>query len=370
MSGFDYKGRVEKLRLSMQDMEADALMISIEENRRYLSGFTGQDGRFDESAGTLFISADKLVLATDSRFVLQAKSQCPNWEVFEYRIGLDPSLPRICEILGAKKLGFEKDRISVAQFDRMRQNLKNLGCRAKPHPLENLVEPLRLIKDDVEIAAMRKALLIAETAFNELLDILEPGMTEKEAAFHLESLMHNLGADCPSFPTIAAFGQNSAMPHAIPTDKKLEAGQPALFDWGCKTDGYCSDISRMMVLGEPDKTFWEIFNIVHEARARAISAVKPGVSSKTVDAAARDFIREKGYADFFGHGTGHGVGLAVHEEPRISPVRESVLEPGMVFTVEPGIYLPDWGGVRLENMVLVTEDGCEVLNGLGRDAGP
>ncbi|MDI6795843.1 MAG: aminopeptidase P family protein [Desulfatibacillaceae bacterium] len=370
MNGFDYKGRVEKLRLSMQGMGADALMISIEENRRYLSGFTGQDGRFDESAGTLFISTDKLVLATDSRFVLQAQNQCPNWEVFEYRQGLEQSLPQICQILNAKKLGFEKVRLSLASFEKMKESLQKSSSQVELLPLENLVEPLRLIKDETEILTMRKALLIAETAFNELLDTLAPGMTEKEAAFHLESLMHSLGAEEPSFPTIAAFGENSAMPHAIPGDKKLKEGQPALFDWGCKADGYCSDISRMMVFGEPDKKFWEIYNIVHEARDRAIAAVKPGASSKTVDAAARDFIRQKGYADFFGHGTGHGVGLAVHEEPRISPLRESFLSPGMVFTIEPGIYLPGWGGVRLENMVLVTEDGCEVLNGLGQDAGP
>jgi len=195
---------------------------------------------------------------------------------------------------------------------------------------------------------------------------LRPGQTERQAAWRMEQNMRNAGADGLSFPVIAAFGKNSALPHAIPGDTPLEPGIPLLFDWGARLNGYCSDMTRTVCMGKPDTQFEKIFTIVYDAQQKAMDAIRPGATSKSIDGLARDHIKAKGYGDFFGHSLGHGVGLAIHEAPSISPLAEKdiILEENMVFTVEPGIYLPDWGGVRLENMVVVRNDGAQVLNHL------
>jgi Xaa-Pro aminopeptidase len=188
-------------------------------------------------------------------------------------------------------------------------------------------------------------------------------MTEKQVAWELEKRMRESGAEALSFPTIVASGPNGALPHAVPSDRPIGRGEPVLFDWGVKLDGYCSDISRTVVFGTPDRTFKEVFQTVRDAQRKAIDALKPGMTGKEADRIAREHIDATRFKNKFGHGLGHGTGLAVHESPRLSPLREDLLEPGMVFTVEPGIYLPEWGGVRLENMVAMTESGAEVLNG-------
>jgi Xaa-Pro aminopeptidase len=187
-------------------------------------------------------------------------------------------------------------------------------------------------------------------------------MTEQEAAWNLEKTLREAGAEALSFPVIVAGGPNSAMPHAVPGNRALMAGEPILFDWGVRLNGYCSDISRTLVMGKPDDTFQKVFQTVREAQEMAVAAVKPGIDARSVDAVARSHIEKMGFKDRFGHGLGHGVGLAIHEKPRLSPLSDDVLKPGMICTVEPGIYLPGWGGVRLENMIVVTADGAEVLN--------
>jgi Xaa-Pro aminopeptidase len=227
---------------------------------------------------------------------------------------------------------------------------------------ELLAETLRIRKDDVEIRRIAEALKIAENAFQDFVRVLRPGMTEKQAAWELEKRLKDAGADSLSFPIIAAFGANSALPHAIPSDRPLGKGEPLLFDWGVKLNGYCSDITRTVILGKPDAIFLKVFQTVLEAQKKAIERIRPGISGKSVDAAAREHIDGMGFKDRFGHGLGHGVGLAVHEPPRLSPIKDDTLDTGMVVTVEPGIYLPEWGGVRLENMVAVTESGAKILN--------
>ena len=231
-------------------------------------------------------------------------------------------------------------------------------------PIEDLVEQLRIKKAETEIETLRDALSLAETAFSQCVEKIKPGMTEKELAWIMEKGMREAGAEGLSFPTIVASGPNSALPHAIPGDRRIRVGEPLLFDWGARLDGYCSDISRTVVIGKPDDTFKKVFQAVLDAQRRAIEAIKAGVSSRVVDSIARDHIEKQGFGGKFGHGLGHGTGLAIHEAPRLSPLKDTVLEPGMVTTVEPGIYLGDWGGVRLENMVVVREDGAEVLNRL------
>jgi len=358
------KIRLKKIRKSIKEKNIDTLMVLVEENRRYLSGFTGEDTQFDESAGAVFITQDKLILATDSRYELQAKHESPLYEVLCYKKGLIKELPSILTILKAEKLGFESIRMSYMWHKKIIEQLISEKIDITLVETENIVENLRIKKDEQEIELTKKAVDIAESAFMETAKEIAVGMTEKEAAWDLEKRLREKGADSLSFPVICASGPNSALPHAIPCDRKFKKNEPVLFDWGVKLNGYCSDISRTLIIGGPDETFKKVFKTVIEAQQKAIKAIKPGISSKSIDKIARDYIEENGFKGKFRHGTGHGTGLAVHEQPSISPLKETTLEPGMLFTVEPGIYIPGWGGVRIENQVVVKENGVQVLNSL------
>jgi len=360
------ESRIRSVREMLAAKGIDALMVLIEENRRYLSGFSGEDHQFDESAGALLISADHLILATDTRFELQAAKESPLYEVVIYRKGLAKELPGLAERLNVRKIGIESVRVSVKQYETYKKELADAGCTVVLEPVDDMVEQFRQIKSSQEIDLTRRSLHLAEAVFVEVVKSLQPGMTEKQIAWAMESGMREAGADGISFPVIVAAGPNSALPHAIPTDRPVVRGEPILFDWGAKLNGYCSDISRTVILGEPDDTFLEVFNTVLEAQQLAIGSIRAGVNSKSVDAVARDYIASKGYGDKFGHGLGHGTGLAVHEGPRLSPLKETDLAAGMLVTVEPGIYIPHWGGVRIENQVVVGPDGPTVLNRLSR----
>ncbi|KJS28326.1 MAG: hypothetical protein VR64_24810 [Desulfatitalea sp. BRH_c12] len=356
--------RLTKVRTLMADAGIDALLVLVEENRRYLSGFTGEEHQFDESAGALLITADAQVLATDSRFELQALREAPLFEVIIYRKGLAQELVELTKRFNIHKMGFESNRVSFHQHTVLEQELSSSGHCVTLVPLDAFVETMRLIKSPDEIQRTQKALAIAEGAFRQVVKTLKPGMSEKSIAWALEQAMRQKGADDLSFPSIIAAGPNSALPHAIPSDREIRTGEPILFDWGAKLNGYCSDTSRTVILGPPDDTFLRVHQTVLEAQQRAIAAIKAGASSKAVDAVARDHIHNNGYEGKFGHGLGHGTGLAVHEAPRLSPLKETILEAGMIVTVEPGIYLPEWGGVRIEHQVVVGEHGPEVLNHL------
>jgi Xaa-Pro aminopeptidase len=356
--------RIKRLRELLPGTQNDTLLVLADENRRYLSGFTGQDTQYDESAGVLLITGNDLMLATDTRYELQARNEARLYKIVCYKKGLAEELPGLLKALGTKTLGFESVRLSVHQYRKISDAISEANLEVTLNPVEDLVEQLRIKKAETEIATLRSALSLAETAFSECVKKIKPGMTEKELAWIMEKGMREAGAEALSFPTIVASGPNSALPHAIPGDRRIRAGEPLLFDWGARLDGYCSDISRTVVIGEPDDTFKKVFRTVLDAQHRAIDAIKAGVSSRAVDSIARDHIEKQGFGGMFGHGLGHGTGLAIHEAPRLSPLKDTVLEAGMVTTVEPGIYLGDWGGVRLENMVVVREDGAEVLNGL------
>ena len=357
--------RVERLRKAIAENNIDTLMVLVEENRRYLSGFTGEDTQFDESAAALFITDNKLLLATDSRNDMQAENEAPLYEIICYKKGLAKELPDIINTLNTKRLGFESVRMSYMQYNKIRKELSSSNIDIELVEADDIMECLRIVKERSEIEELKKALIIAESAFNDFIEkTIEPGMTEKEAAWLLEKNMREAGADSVSFPIIVASGPNSALPHAIPGNRKFKTGEPILFDWGAKLNGYCSDISRTLVIGSPDDRFKKIFKTVLDAQLKAIDVIRPGISSKAVDKIARNHIDSMGYKNKFGHGLGHGIGLAVHEPPRISPLKDTLLEKHMVFTVEPGIYMPGWGGVRLENMVFVTENGVEIMNSL------
>jgi len=360
----DYKNRLARFRKLLAKENFDTFLILIEENRRYLSGFIGEDHSFDESAGALLISASRAVLATDSRFELQARNEAPLFEIVKYEKGLEKALPAILATMHTQCLGFESTRLSCKAHQTITKKLKTEKLAVELIPSEGLVENQRITKDEAEIEATRKALAIAETVFMNVIKTLKPGVTEKETAWRMDKEMHEAGADCVSFPTICAFGSNSALPHAIPTDRRLQANEPVLIDWGARLNGYCSDTTRTIVLGTPDKQFAKVYTTVRDAHRFAIDAIRSGVTGKAVDAIARNYIDSSGFKGKFGHGLGHGTGLAVHEGPRLSRFNDKPLDTGMIVTVEPGIYLPDWGGVRIENQVVVRENGAEVLNTL------
>jgi Xaa-Pro aminopeptidase len=346
----------------MAEKQFDGFLVLIEENRRYLSGFTGEDHQFDESAGALLLTADAQVLATDSRFELQARQEASLYETVIYRNALAKELAALVDRFHIRRLGFESVRVTMHQHANFQKELE--GKAVELIPSETLVELLRQVKSDEEVERTRAALSLAEDVFRHVAKSLKPGMSEKSVAWAMEMGMRQAGADGLSFPVIVAAGPNSALPHAIPSEREIQAGEPILFDWGAKLNGYCSDTTRTVILGKPDDTFLKVHRTVLEAQQKAIAAIKTGVSSKAVDGLAREHINQNGYEGKFGHGLGHGTGLAVHEAPRLSPLRDSVLESGMIVTVEPGIYLPEWGGVRIENQVVVRPEGPMVLNAL------
>ncbi len=362
-----YQTRIQQLREKLQSADLDAFLVLIQENRRYLSGFTGEDGQYDESAGALVVTRDALILATDSRFESQARQEASGWDVLVYQKGLVKELPEIARSLKFRRLGFESRRMTHEIYSRICKELDDTGLSVELVPCLEMVETLRLVKDEAEIRALCDAVVLAESAFTEFLQSGQlEGASETEAAWELEKRMRDKGAEAIAFPVIAASGPNAALPHAIPQERRFAGNDSLLFDWGARLNGYCSDMSRTLFLQEPDAELQKIFTTVYDAQQKAIDAIRPGIGTCAVDAVAREHIDACGYTGRFGHGLGHGVGLAVHEAPSVSPVaeREKTICENMIFTVEPGIYIPGRGGVRLENMVVVRSHGAEVLNKL------
>ncbi len=359
-----YPHRIARLRESLQARELDAFLVLIEANRRYLSGYSAEDGQFDETAGVLIVAAHQLVLATDARYEIQARREAPGFDVVCCPNGLLEELPSRLVDLRLSRVGFESARMSVKQHLELETRIHKIQADIDLVAQENLVENLRICKDEQEIAATRRAVACAENAFLKLRRVLAPGMTELEIARQLEAFMLEEGAEGPSFPIIVAAGTNSALPHAVPGRQRLARGEPLLLDWGARVEGYCSDISRTLICGPPDQTFLECYRTVQKAQTAAIEAIRAGVSGRAVDEVARTIIREAGFEGRFGHSLGHGTGLFIHEAPRLSPRSDDTLQADMLVTVEPGIYLPDWGGIRLENQVWVQSDRAVVLNTL------
>jgi Xaa-Pro aminopeptidase len=352
----------------MSRADLDAFLVLIEANRRYLSGYTAEDGQFDETAGALLITSEHCLLATDARYDLQARQEAPAFEVVRYRKSLYETLPELFRRVDARRLGFESARLTVKNHRALKDHLENAQIPVRLIATEDQVESMRQVKDTHEVAITRRAVQCAEAAFRQLREWMRPGRTEIAVARKLNDLMQAGGAAGASFPIIVAAGANSAKPHAVPGDRRIAAGEPVLIDWGARLDGYCSDISRTVIFGAADAQFNKIYTVVRKAQAAAIAAIKPGVCGQAVDAIARQTIAAAGFGDHFDHSLGHGTGLCIHEAPRLSPHSKDTLAAGMIITVEPGIYLPDWGGIRLENQVVVTENGAQPLNTLDLDA--
>lgn len=342
--------KLEKLRAGLQAAGIDALLVTRPENRVYISGFKG-------SSAFIVVGMTGAYLLTDFRYVEQAKEQAPEFDVIQHTTPWSITLSEVLSSAGIKRLGFEKDYLTYGVYEELSGKLST-----ELVPVSGLVEKLRMTKAEDELQSMQKATQIAEAAFAEILPEIRVGKSELEIAFLLEMTMRKLGSERNAFPIISASGPRSCLPHGAPTERALQAGDFITLDFGAVVNGYCSDMTRTVILGEPGAKQREIYEIVLKAQLAAQEAVKPGVRGMDVDKAARDIISAAGYGEYFGHGLGHGVGLQVHEGPGAGSRSENVLEPGMVVTVEPGIYLPEWGGVRIEDMVVVTEDGYRNFN--------
>lgn len=345
-----FKQRIQRLRDAMSKKGIDGVLLVGDPNRNYMSGFTG-----DESFS--IITLDKALFITDSRFTEQARQQVKDYEVVQYKNSFANFLGEMTRELNIKKLGFEEDVLSYSIYNSYKSKVQS-----EMVPLEGMVENLRVIKDKDELKCIKDAAGIADKAFEHMLKFIKSGMTEREIGLELEFTMKKLGAKDLSFPSIIASGERSCLPHGQATDKIVKDGDFLTMDFGCIYENYCSDMTRTIVIGKPNDKMVEIYNIVLEAQEKALKAFKAGVTGAQVDKVARDVIKEHGYGENFGHGLGHGVGRQIHESPRVSPLGTSVLQSGMVVTDEPGIYIPGFGGVRIEDLLVVTENGCEVLS--------
>ncbi len=345
--------RLDKLRHALHQEGLDLLLVAEVANVTYLTGFRGD-------SSWLLLGQDKAWLVTDGRYTEQAEAEAPDCEVVRHTVSLAKSTAELANASGGKTLGFEANVLTVATHGDLAKELQ--GVEAVPK--KGLVEKLRRVKDEEEIERIRRAVALADGAFRKVRSRLGAGQTEAQVANSLEFEMRRRGARKGAFDAIVAARHRSSLPHAQATQATIAAGDPVLVDWGAELDLYCSDCTRMVFLKAPAARWRRVYQTVLAAQEKAIAAIRAGASGKEVDAAAREHIAGAGHGDDFKHGLGHGVGLRVHEGPTLSMRSEDTLAEGMVVTVEPGIYLAGWGGVRIEDLVVVRRDGAEVLSSL------
>lgn len=336
-----------------QSASVDAVLLTNAANMRFVSGFIGE--------GYVYLSKKSALIVTDSRYTIAAAAECPDFQIIEWnRKGYYAPFMEAARRDGIQALGIEDEEMTVSAYEKLASQMKEAGAdRIEIRNLGQTVTKLRAVKTEVEIENIRRAEAIGDVAFSSILGKLCAGMTEKEVAAWLEFYMKKEGADGLSFDTIAASGVHSAMPHAVPTDKALQEGDFLTMDFGCLYRGYCSDMTRTVVIGRASEKQKLVYNTVLRAQEEALRNIRPGMSGKEIDAMARNVIKKAGYGKNFGHSLGHSVGLEIHEKPCFSPNEEEIIRPGMVITVEPGIYIENFGGVRIEDVVVITEDGCE-----------
>jgi Xaa-Pro aminopeptidase len=362
-----FEKRIANLRKEIAKSDYDTLIILSDENRMYLSGYTGEDGGYGETAGALIITENDLILACDARYDIQAENEAPLFSIICYEKSFTKALPEIFKSINASKVGFEAERLTFKIYESILKEISESNIGIKIGSDNNILTSIRIKKDEHEISMIKSALKISEDSFLQFKTTIKEGMTEKEAAWNFEKLMRENGADSLSFDVIAASGKNSALPHAIPGKRKFNKNEPLLFDFGVRLDGYCSDTSRTLIMEKSTDKFNKIYNIVFQAQKLAVEHIKPGIKASQIDKVARNYIDNTEYKGKFAHALGHGVGIVIHEAPRFSKFDDTYLEPGMIVTVEPGIYVPEWGGIRLENMIEVTQNGANVLNTLSYD---
>jgi Xaa-Pro aminopeptidase len=345
------EARLTRLRTRLEEMGLDGLLVTSAVSRRWVSGFTG-------SAGVLLVTRDDARFATDSRYWEQAGREAPEFRLVQVSGATTSTAPAILEGTGGLRIGFEPAHMTVAAYEDWTRSIADLPEHSRPRlvPAPRAVEDLRMVKEPEEIDALTRAVHLGDDAFRHALEVIRPGMTEKQLAWEIQRYAIEHGAEGMSFGTIVAGGAHGSLPHWRAGDAPLEAGTGVVIDMGVVVDGYCSDLTRTVFLGEPDGQFKRIYDIVLTAQTMAEERIEAGMLGKDGHAIAMQVIAQAGYGDRFGHGLGHGVGLEIHEDPRLAPSGEQVLADGHVVTVEPGIYIPGWGGVRIE-------DQCVMENG-------
>jgi len=347
--------RIKKLRQSLVEKEIDGILVSQPENRYYLSGFDG-------SSGYLLITSQDTVLATDFRYIEQAKTQAPEYQIFQITGNISDWWPRLLAELNLSRLGFEAGHITFATYRQLSDILSKAQPQLQLIPLDGVVESLRAIKEPEEIELISRAAEISDQALEYMINVVHPGMTEKEVAWEIEKCLRENGSQTLPFDIIVASGPNAALPHAKPSPRQIGSGEPIVIDIGARFGGYSSDLSRTICLGAADDTFKKIYDTVLGAQLAAIALIKEGMSGDEADSLARTVIQEASYGEAFGHALGHGVGLASHESPRLGPDSTELIASRMVFTVEPGIYLSGWGGVRIEDLVVMENGKVRVIS--------
>ncbi|MBF7017033.1 M24 family metallopeptidase [Staphylococcus durrellii] len=346
--------RTNQLNTYIQEKHLDGVIVLSDFNRRYLSGFTG-------TSGALIITQDHQYLLTDFRYIEQATRQAPQFEIIEQKDSLIEEIKQQLSNLGLENVGFEGNLVSYDTY--LQLSKSNISLIS----ISGAIEKIREVKDEDEIAIIQKAAEIVDKTYEYVLSIAKSGMTEQELKAKLESKMLELGAEGTSFDTIVASGHRGALPHGVASEKVIEQGELITLDFGAYYKGYSSDITRTFAIGEPDKKLKEIYQIVLTANEQSIEAAKAGITGKALDAVARDYITEQGYGEAFGHSLGHGIGLDVHEGPALSKKSESLLQQNNCVTIEPGIYIDGLGGVRIEDDILITENGCELFTKCTKD---
>ena len=341
--------RINKVRRSLKRLKIEALLVSNPSNIFYLSGFSSHDS-------VLLVTLDGNYIITDFRFEQEAKKSAVGFEVTSGRGNLYQKIARLIKRLSAKRIGFESGHLTVK-----RRDLLTSLITGKLLPVSGLIEGLRVIKYPDEIKSIKTSARITKKVLKRIIKEVKNNRTEKDIAAKIDFLLRKEGADKSSFDTIVASGENASMPHAKPQNKKIRSGEAVVLDFGARRDGYSSDLTRTLFVGKISKHLYVIYSIVAAAQKRAISRIRPGIKISEIDKAARDYITKKDFGNYFGHATGHSVGIDVHELPNINSKNHTTLKEGMVITIEPGIYMPGIGGVRIEDMVLVNKSGHEVL---------
>ncbi|GIV02522.1 MAG: Xaa-Pro dipeptidase [Fimbriimonadales bacterium] len=342
---------VERVRERMQEKGISAILVSNVRNVGYLTGFTG-------SSGFLVLGEDRGAFLSDSRYDEQAREEVQGFPVSIYKnpTTTAEALAGLVRELGYDRLGFEAEHVTFATHRQWQEAMPEVTFV----PVEGLIDPLRLVKTPEEIEKIRQACRLADACFDHVLRLIQPGVVEYDIALEIDFYIRRQGAKS-AFETIAVSGERSARPHGTPSEKRLERGDFVTMDFGARLDGYCSDLTRTVVVQEASDRHREVYQAVLDAQLKALDAIRPGVPAKDVDAVAREVLRERGLDTYFGHGLGHGLGAEVHDVGRMSPSSDDILEVGQVWTVEPGVYIPGFGGVRIEDDVVVTDEGCEIL---------
>lgn len=341
--------KLQTIRNKFADLNIDSLLITNPYNRRYLTNFTG-------TAGVVLITENDALFITDFRYTEQAEEQIENFKIIEHKGPIEDEINNQLKKLAVKRLGFESEHVTFNLYEQYKQTFVT-----ELIPVKRIIELMRQVKSDDEIAILKQAAKIADDAFIHILNYIRPGVKEIDIAIELEYFMKQAGASAASFDIIVASGYRSSLPHGIASIKTIEDGELVTLDFGAIYNGYCSDITRTVAVGDVDDKLKKIYDIVLGAQMKGVDEIKRGMTGKEADTITRDYITDKGYGHYFGHSTGHGIGLEVHEGPTLSPRSDEVLEPGMVVTVEPGIYIPNVGGCRIEDDIVITEKGNDRL---------